>query len=375
MNKKNISYASFLITYLIINLLFLYKYSLRQNYINEFVLMFSFIILTLTILNLKSSYSKLLNLKSIYITICSISFVFIVFITFVTDGNALNVDRWSAMDVAIRAFLEGKYPYTATDHLNGRTSNFPGLIILGIPFYFLGNVGYIQPFAFALLSYTIYKSLKIKEAILFILLLIISPAYWWEIFSISDLLSNIIIVFCFIILIYINLKNDIYKYPIILGIIIPFLVLTRGIVSIPLVLFFFKDFWKIRLKNQLLFTSSFILSFASLTYLVIMNCPDIETLKKYNPLSLQTSYLPSYVNIISLALPFFFSFKIIDFNKSFFKYAAILILIPTTYSFLIFLNEYGLKNIILKSKFDLSYLTVIFPFIIIEIIKSKHKNV
>jgi hypothetical protein len=128
------------------------------------------------------------------ILVVSIALI-IFFITFTTDGNTLKVDRWSAMDVAIRALLNGEYPYTAVDHLKGRTSNFPGLLILGIPFYLLGNVGSLQVFSFLLLSFVLYQATNIKQAIFYILLLILSPAFWWEIFAISDLMSNIFSVF------------------------------------------------------------------------------------------------------------------------------------------------------------------------------------
>lgn len=368
----------FKIIFLIVNLLFLNKYGLRQDIISIGFLIVPFLIITFLLLKFNIFESEIfnsLNLKYLYFTLCIFIFIAILLITIYTDGNNLKVDRWSAMDVAIKALLNCNYPYTATDHMDGRTSNFPGLLILGIPFYLLGNVGYLQSFSFFLLAFTLLKSFKIYEALQFLLLLVISPAYWWEIFSISDLLGNVIIIFCFITLVNHMLKNDIFKYPILLGVSSSLLVLTRGITIIPLIIFIFKPFWKIKIKNQILYLVSFITTFTVLIVTVLINCPDLETLKKFNPFVLQTNYLPTFMILISMLFAFFISFLVKNFYEDFYIYASISILLPILSSFLIFLNIYGIEKIILYSKFDLSYLTIIFPFILVEISKNKSKNV
>jgi hypothetical protein len=174
--KNKYFYNSFKPLYICINLLFIYKYGIRQNYIPIQIIIILYLFISGLIL-LKNPFdfeiTKKIQSKYAYITSSFLIFIIIIAITFFTDGNALKVDRWSAMDVAISALLDGEYPYTAVDHLHGRTSNFPGLLILGIPFYLLGNVGYFQGAAFLLLSYTIYKFLPIKNAFQYMLLLIV----------------------------------------------------------------------------------------------------------------------------------------------------------------------------------------------------------
>lgn len=276
------------------------------------------------------------------------------------------------MDVGIKALLNGEYPYTASDHMNGRTSNFPGLFLIGLPFYLMGNVGYLQVFSFILLSFTLYKVLKINEALKFIILLIISPAYWWEIFAISDLLSNIIIAFCFIGLVKQRYKDNILENSLLMGLTTSFLSLTRGIVAIPLILLVFGDFIKINFRDKVKYVSSFILLSILLIALVIMNCPDVETLKKFNPLNLQTMYLPNYVNIIAILLPFYFSLKIKNFNNQYFQYCIYLLFLPPFLSFTITLYYIEFDTIIIKNKFDLSYLSFVSPFLIMEIVREKN---
>lgn len=371
--KKNNIINFFKVLYIIINLLFIYKYGIRQNIIPVQIIITLYLFISGFIL-LKNPFdfeiTKKIQSKYAYITSSFLIFIIIIAITFFTDGNALKVDRWSAMDVAISALLNGEYPYTAVDHLHGRTSNFPGLLILGVPFYLLGNVGYLQGASFLLLSYTIYKCFPLKNSFYYLLLLMISPAYWWEIFSISDLFSNIILVFCFIILLKQKLKNNLFKFPILLGISTSFLVLTRGIVAIPLILFVFKDFWQTHLSNQLKYVLSFGITFVLLITLVLINCPDLQTLKFYNPLVLQTSYLPNYILIISILLPFYFSFRIIFFEKEFFTICSLLMIFPTASAFMIRLNEFGIEKMIEGGFFDLSYLSIIIPFILHEIVKE-----
>ena len=361
-------YNLFKIVLLGVNLLFVYKYSVRQNFIPAGLYMLVFILIFTPILfmnNFEIKFVNKFNLKKIY-KIASVLIALVLFvIIYNIDGNKLNVDRWSAMDVGIEALLNGNYPYTATDHLNGRTSNFPGLLLIGIPFYLLGNVGYLQIFTFLLVCYTLYNYLEIIKAIRFMIVLLVSPAYWWEIFAISDLLSNVIIIFCFIIYVNQNFKNNIYKYPIILGVVSSILVLTRGIIWIPMILFLFRDFWFLKNLSKMKFFISFSITTLLLILSVIVSCPSYDLLKKYNPLLLQTSNLPKYIHIIAILLPFYFSFKINKFEVDFFKFTSILMFVPVLLAFILKFNKYNFNEIIVDLRFDLSYLTVIFPFMII----------
>ncbi|MDP5043442.1 MAG: hypothetical protein NWQ06_00515, partial [Leeuwenhoekiella sp.] len=58
-----------------------------------------------------------------------------IYINLKVNGYALHIDRWSAMTEGIAALLNGNYPYSALDHLGGRTSNLPTLFLIGLPFY------------------------------------------------------------------------------------------------------------------------------------------------------------------------------------------------------------------------------------------------
>ncbi len=149
------------------------------------------------------------------VLIFSIGFLF--FLTY-TNPNDLNVDRWSAMNEGIKSIINLQYPYSAIDHLGGRTSNFPGLFILGFPFYLLHNVGYLQVFAFLLLAYTIYTFFQTNTSRLLTLILFVSsPAFFWEVTVRSDLMTNFILILIFMVLWYKRYKNKLFIQPFKLG--------------------------------------------------------------------------------------------------------------------------------------------------------------
>lgn len=283
-------------------------------------------------------------------------------ITLTIDGNTLNVDRWSAMTVAIEALFKGEYPYTATDHLNGRTSNFPGLIVLGIPFYILGNIGLLQVFSLGLFSFTIYKTMPIQQSTYCLLLLIFSVAFWYEVAVLSDFLSNLLIIFSFILLWHFYNKENVYSKPILLGIFLSILTLTRGIVFIPIALFFFAEYFRTNFRTKIKFSLALITTSLFLIYLVLKDCPSKEILLNFNPLVLQTSYTPMWFNLLAIIVPLICSFFIKNF-KQFIQYVIAINIILVLNYFVKFSLSFGFQESIHNSMIDLVYLSYIFPFI------------
>lgn len=358
-----------------VNLLYLYKYGSRQTQVDVFVLIFGYILL----ISLGMYWFRKVNIEKPHFK--TIYWGFVIFVSALllavnlwVDKQSIHVDRWSAMEVGIKALINGDYPYTALDHLQGRTSNFPALILMGLPFYLLGDVGFLQVGCFVLFAYMSYQiNSTAKKQMLPLLILLASPCYWWEIFVKSDLMSNLIICLCFIALWQKKNSADFFKRPILLAFICACLVMTRAIVLIPLSLFLFKSFTESKIKTQWLFSITFIITTALLIGLVLMNCPDIETLKKYNPLELQSRSLPWFVSLFCILLPLYFSFRIKKFQKEFYQYSGIFILIPALLSFTHELSV-SIENTIINSSFDLSYLAMAMPFLAMTLTHHKWIN-
>jgi hypothetical protein len=276
------------------------------------------------------------------------------------------------MHYALKAWLNGEYAYSATDHLNGRTSNFSGLLLIGLPFYLMGKVAFLQVFSFLLLSYTLIKTTKVKEAFSYLFLLLLSPAYWWEIFAFSDLLSNLIIVFCTIHLLFYYFNGDYFKKYFFSGIIFSVVCLTRAIVYIPFTIFLFKDFVKLEYSYKMKFLVTFLLTSFSLILLFFYSCDSLETLIKHNPLTLQKSWAPDYVTITTLLLPIWISLKAKLENYNFLSGLTLFFIVFLSFSYF-FLNL-GYHAVFFNHKFDLSYFTMCFPFIIAEITSTKNPD-
>lgn len=234
--------------YFVINLLFLYKYGYRLFENNIFFILPLYIVTIVLYSFILNKYKKLLNSNKnsgkVYWLVTAFFFVLFLVINYLIDGNQLNVDRWSAMDVGIKAVLSGEYPYTAIDHLGGRTSNFPGLFLIGAPFYLLGNVGYLQVAVFLLFAIATFYFFKTNyQRFLVLGLLLLSPAYYWELVVKSDLMSNLFLVLIFLTFWYLRSTKKYFSQPVLLGFVIGVLVLTRGVVYLPLLIFMLKPFF------------------------------------------------------------------------------------------------------------------------------------
>ena len=189
--------------YLLINCLFVFKYTSRPSNINEYIVTEAYFIAMLLFIYFYSKMSFMEYFyKYLFWIVALVFFVFTIYLNLKVDGTTLNVDRWSAMDVAVNALLNREYPYSAVDHMQGRTSNLPSLIFIGIPFFLMGDVGYLQSVTFILFLYVIYDIFKsYRDRLFCILLLVLSPSYIWEIYVKSDLMSNFILVLLFLIII------------------------------------------------------------------------------------------------------------------------------------------------------------------------------
>ncbi|MDO9580746.1 MAG: hypothetical protein Q7J06_09320, partial [Bacteroidales bacterium] len=292
-------------------------------------------------------------------------FLFTLWLNYKVDGYQLNTDRWSAMEAAIKALLNNEYPYSAIDHLNGRTSNLPGLIIIGIPFYLLGDVGYLQSFTFLLFVFLLFRVFNNYKARLFGLVLLISCAsYGWEIYSKSDLISNFIIATLFVIIIQKRSDSGKTTDPILIAVLSASLLLTRLNVIIPLSLLLVKIFFTYSSRNKFHFSISAILSVAILLFIVFRNYYSFENLKIYNPFELQNRNLPLLLSSIFTIMAILYSFRVkglVHLIKS----SIVLLFIPILLSFALTLYSNGFYNSILHSAFDISYFNMFVPFLII----------
>lgn len=366
-----------LIIYLIINSFFVLKYAERQQYLSDIFLLIFYnflIIIGLWSINLfKNDIKNIKNGNKYFLAICILIFIIFTAINFSVDGNTLNSDRWSAMHTTIEGVLNGYYPYSLKDHLGQTTSNLPSLFYVGLPFYLLGDVSLLQPFIFLIISLLLfYSKLEVNKKLLIIFLLVISPAYLWEIFAKSDLLSNIFLLVIFLILWNNKFNNDYFKKPLLLSFFVAFLILTRGIVVIPLTLFLFSSFIQSSIIHKLKFIIGLVVFITLFSLPFLINLPDLETIKEHNPFNHQTRFTPKWVQITFVLLPFIFGIRKMKIHQVIFR-SLIFLTLLLFLSFIIEIIDEGYSKTLYDSSFDISYLSMILPFAILYYVTNINK--
>lgn len=365
-NTKN--FSPFVILYIFINAIFVFKYASRQNHFDVYVvtLLYTSFLIGLITLLIKTNFDKIIYKNSFYI-LSVIFFIFTIWLNIKVDGNDLIVDRWSAMEVGIKSLLDNVYPFSAVDHLNNMTSNLPTLIFLGMPFYSLGDVGYLQPFSFLIFVFLIHNSFSNNKTRIFgLLLLMSSVSYGWEIYAKSDLMSNFIILLLFIVLVQKRFDSKKKCHLILTAVVSASLLLTRIIAVIPLSLLLFNFFLKLAFKKKVVFIISGVLSVLILFAITFKNYGTIENFKSYNPFELQNNQLPLIISFATIFLPFLYSFYVKNL-ESLIKLSVVFLSIPIFLSFAFRMYENGVYNSILNSEYDISYFNILTPFLIFHL--------
>ena len=356
----------FFLIYLVINTLVIYKYATRQNYINPalIALLYGTFLILVHFMNFKFRFKEK-TYKWLFFSISSLFLIFSLWLNIHVDKFALQVDRWSAMEAGIKALFHNEYPYSAFDHMKGQTSNLPALIFLGIPFYLLGDVGYLQSFTFVVFLIIIsgyFKSFRIRFSAL--LLIIFSSTYCYDIYVKSDIISNFIIMLAFIVISEKYLKKDTKKNIIINSIGCALLLMTRLVTIIPLTLALLKRFLKMKIKNKALFFLTFCLLVTISFYVVFKNYGSLNNFMRFNPFYLQNSQLPFYLSLFCIVLSLIYSFYLKSF-KELIKACTLILLLTVILSLIAKTVEFkGFQNSILNSKFDISYFNFVSPFLI-----------
>ncbi len=360
----------FKLYFIFTNLLFVFKYGLRQDHVSVYLLIIiytlfcGFVLFGNPFKFIKLNEDKL---KILYKVICFSIMIVVFIVVSLTDGKMLNVDRWSAMDVGIKALLNGEYPYTATDHLNGRTSNFPGLFIIGLPFYFIGELGYFS--LLGILIFILFARKKNNYGFLF-LLICISPFYLWEVVCRSNIfLNSMLMVICIHFLLMI--KNKKKLYVLMIFIMIGLVLSIRNVFVIPLgiSLIYLTRTKKINIKVLTQFTfislATFVLTFIPFIY------DHLEDFLKVNPFIIQSDGLmPISWSLFFVATSCLTSYLCKN-NLDVFFFIGLSLFITIVGHYIYHTIEDGYKEAFFNSKADISYFIFCVPFLAFTYSNSK----
>lgn len=352
------------IPYLCINLIFVLKYSQRVTS-HYFFVCVAFALASIIFLYFLKPIINRLKKTSIWLFASLIGLLLMAgVLQCLIDPYQLQVDRWSAIHFFLDELFQGNYPYKAGTHLGGYGSPFPVWQCFHLPFYFLGNVGlsfFVVSFIFV---YSIYKFYGAKSALYIWMLLVASPAYWYESVVRSDLITNLILSATIVLW----LKNKEIKlsgHIVSLACLIGLLASTRFISIVPIAALYGASFLKLSLKKQITFISIVAFVFV-LTFLPFLLWERESLLFfEYNPFVLQTRQGSWFVLQLFVIVAIVSVINATRKNKSLYLLTAYLLnfLVVTAFVEKMILNDAWGK--LFSPMFDITYLSVALPFYVL----------
>lgn len=344
--------------YFLINIIFCIKY----NPVSEIKPLFIIILYPSVVYGLYklTSYKGLCNKNYFFIGIAGITIIFAAFLLSYIDKYSVEVDRWSALSFWSENLMNGLYPYDAPTHLGHRASPYPVWQFFHLPFYLLGDTGYAQLFCLAIFFIFLFIIRNKINVGSFILLLVLSPGFWWEVSVRSDLLYNMLLVFIFIssLFYYQNWwKNKSYLIALITGLFL----CTKMLVGIPLFIYIFPYFLSLKIRQKLWFTI-IVIAGAVIPFLpFLIGESSILNHPEYNPMLQQTYQANIIVVIVLFVLILLASLKWKTMKDCFFYSGLFLFLLIFSVGTEIMIAN-DLHYTIFGDQFDISYLNVSIPF-------------
>ncbi|WP_165570741.1 glycosyltransferase family 39 protein [Chryseobacterium luteum] len=315
--------------------------------------------------------TKKINAKLVYLLTGVFALIYIVFCHVLKDPYQLNIDRWQTLNFSLEYWIHGKYIYDTYNFMGNLSSYLPGQLLLALPSYLLGNVGYLQVMAFLLFSYTILREFK-NNMIRFtaILMLGISLSYIYEAVCKSDFISSFMFVAAFILFWHNKFKDNYFQKPVMLGIGLGILFLTRSVAVIPLIIFLLKPFLAIDTGRKIKVSGAFLLTIAVLMLTVFFPAKNVDYIIQHNPLALQ-GQSNKFVMLFFLVIAIFLSFYVKKISDVFYFSAYIVFLAMLNFV----LEKYLLFGLgFYDNLFPTTYLAACLPFSIIAYCFSVRKE-
>lgn len=367
-----------LILYLFVNILFIFKYLTRTEIsVPLITVLYISGILGFVYLYFKWSpkvSEKLFKYSSL--VLLSITLILIALALLYIDPYTVRVDRWSAVSFFLEGLFNGEYPYGIHTHVSETNfpSPFPLWHVINIPFYLLGDVG-IGLIFFLIITFVTVKIYfnSYRKAFFFLILLILSPAYWWEVAVRSDSLSNGFLVLTFI-LWYTKKGYSVDKSFWLTIILCGIIASTRLSAVLPVALFLFAQYIQTNWLKKILFPLS-ILAFVLVVFMpfVLWTIDGTYVFFTRNPFMSQTSVGNPVFLIIMIVAGIIFALKWKNTDE-YFEYAASFMFIFMAGSQLSLIMTRGISgSFFTDSTYDLSYFTLYLPYTLMAL-ASKVSN-
>ena len=360
-----------LLLYLLVSFLFIAKYGLRfvswSNVIAMMTIYAAFVVSVVHFVLPRTNRWSNFRLIVIMVVVLSVLIV----IQSLIDPYSLQVDRWSAIYNFLDRLFDGNYPYAAQTHLGGYGSPFPVWHFFHIPFYLLGNVGLSFLVGVTFFIWTIQRVLGTSISAKVFLLLVIHPAFLYEVAVRSDLLTNFLLSCALVLFLFqwINVGNHriMLSSCLLVSVMAGLMMSTRLSSVIPFMIFFLSFFCQLPLRRQLLMV------FCGLAVFLVTFLPfliwDGEMLLffEFNPFVLQTRQ--GHLSDVLLLLVIFSMLAFWSDNllkrKLFASEISLLMLVTVTFVHNMWIDNSWGK--LFESQYDITYFGMFLPFALIII--------
>lgn len=146
--------------------------------------------------------------------------------------GANRVGRYPAIHAWLGRLLRGEFPYADTVNPSG----FPMLFALAFPFYLIGDIGLLQIAAFLAFAWLLVRRHAPAGAARRLALLVLSPAFLYEVVVRSELFSNMILVL--LVLQYLESQSQHGTRRVRSGVLAGLALSTRAVVGVPYAVMF-----------------------------------------------------------------------------------------------------------------------------------------
>lgn len=357
------------VVYLFINVVFCIKYNpFEAVHPLYFVILYPLIILGIY----KASTVFRIQQQNYFFLVLAVAiFLFSLFLWQHINRWSLHVDRWSALAFWSENLKNGRFPYGTPTHLGTYASPFPVWQLFHFPFYLLGDTAYGQLFCLLIFFVSLfYWRTKINIGGI-VLLLALSPAFWWEIAVRSDLLCNMLLLFVF-------LTSQFYysafweKHKLLAAAITGLFLCTKLFVAIPLLLYFFPKFLRFTTKEKIGFSVVVLACFFIPFLPFLFGEHSLLKHPEYNPFFQQTRQGSPLVFIAGGVLMIIAALVWRRMKDLYFLAGLFLFALVLTIGIRIGIKN-GWDTIIFEDEFDKSYFNVCLPFFLFCIHEARKK--
>jgi hypothetical protein len=278
---------------------------------------------------------------------------------------ATAVTRLPAIKEWIERLLAGKFPWGVETRFN--PSGFPFLFILALPFYYAGNIGYLEVVGLILFCIALINLyIQPRKMWLPIFALVLLPSFYYELLVRSELFFNMVLIIIPIILCERYLDIDRLNIRFFgLATLFGLGLSTRTVVGI-----IFTGYCVYKFRQQILhgaFFAGFSFMIFGLTLLpfLVWNAPKLFT---EGPFSVQMAILPSSISMLFVIMATAVGWKAACLRDVLFGEGVLLALVAAI-PFLATATQFGVSETVLKARFDISYFIFCTPFLLLSLEK------